>query len=256
MFARSDLHVHTVLSGHSAGDLTVENVVRKCLQLRLKALGFAEHVTNAKELERPSLIEACLPADPPEGLDIYVGAEVDADPVRCDGSLVVPEKHLEGLDYVIGSIHHFPKSTLAWWKRSRDEDAQRVYEMWFEWTVRIVSNPSVDVLGHPAALLGHHKLVKDFGDERVLGDFGEIFRAARKNGVAIELNELVANKVGALADGYWRVIERAARSGVKISVGSDAHRLEDVGRLDWCRSVASMAGLTEESLFLPAKAKR
>ncbi len=255
MHIRYDLHVHTTLSGHSADDLTVENIVRRCSQLRLKALGFSEHVTNTKELEKPGLIAASLPDELPDGLTIYVGAEVDADPLKCDGSLVVPERSLEGLDYIVGSIHHFPKTNLAWWKSVRPEVAASIYDRWFEWTVKLVSNPSLDVLGHPAAILGYHKFVRNFEDEDILEDFDEIFRVARKNEVAIELNELVAKKIGVLADSYWQIIKRATRSGVKISIGSDAHRLEDVGRLEWCNSVASVAGLTEESLFLPTKIK-
>ncbi|MGQ9515484.1 MAG: hypothetical protein ACUVTL_10645 [Thermoproteota archaeon] len=67
---------------------------------------------------------------------------------------------------------------------------------------------------------------------------------------------LFLKKIGELADGYWQIIKRAVSRGVKISVGSDAHRLGDVGRLEWCNSVALMAGLKEESLFLPTKRVR
>ncbi|MGQ9515483.1 MAG: hypothetical protein ACUVTL_10640 [Thermoproteota archaeon] len=69
-----------------------------------------------------------------------------------------------------------------------------MYEKWFEWTVRLVSNPMIDVLGHPAALLGHHKLIKNFDDVEILEGFDEIFRVAKKNDVAIELNESVSKK--------------------------------------------------------------
>jgi histidinol-phosphatase (PHP family) len=253
MYIKSDLHVHTILSGHSSDDLTVDNIIRRCLQLRLKALGFAEHVTSEKDLERMSIIKECLLDESYGEMEIYVGAEVDANPLRCDGSLVVSEKKVEWFDYVIGSIHHFPRSTLAWWKKASPEVMKGLYEKWFDWTMRLVSNPTIDVLGHPGVLLGHHKIIKNFADEEILKDFDEIFRVAKKNDVAIELNELLAKKIGKLADSYWHIIKRAINKGVKISIGSDAHRLEDVGRLDWCNSVALMAGLKEESIFLPSK---
>ncbi|MGQ9515482.1 MAG: PHP domain-containing protein [Thermoproteota archaeon] len=113
MYIRSDLHIHTILSGHSADDLTVDNILRRCYQLRLKALGFAEHVTNTKDLEKVNIIKESLVDEYSGEMEIYLGVEVDADSNKCDGSLAVPEKKVEWLDYVIGSIHHFPRSTLA-----------------------------------------------------------------------------------------------------------------------------------------------
>ncbi len=75
----------------------------------------------------------------------------------------------------------------------------------------------------------------------------QIIEAARKKGVAIEINDTVRVP-------HADFILRARKAGLKFTFGSDA-RNHTVGRLDYCRQVAAQCGLSERDFFLP-KMKR
>ena len=45
-------------------------------------------------------------------------------------------------------------------------------------------------------------------------------------------------------------------AGAKVSIGSDGHRLSDIGRVDHAVHVAHALGLTTDDFFVPARREK
>ena len=75
-----------------------------------------------------------------------------------------------------------------------------------------------------------------------------LIEAARRRGVAIEINDLAHTP-------HAEFILMARQAGLKFTFGSDTcdHRSF---RLDYCKRIASLCGLTEDDLFLPERKPR
>ena len=73
----------------------------------------------------------------------------------------------------------------------------------------------------------------------------EVLEAMRSNGVTFEINEHVKRKL--LSPGqhetYHNLAALAVELGVKLSVGSDSHKLEQVGDFEWVSNIARQASV-------------
>ena len=131
-------------------------------------------------------------------------------------------------------------------------DKRGIYSSWFDLMEKVVANPLVDVLAHPGRLISQNGIIEEF-DKNVLKDFRSLFSGAREKGISIELND---NAVGGFATerlrkSYPDVIRLALEMGLKISLGSDAHRLDDIGRRDYIAGIIDTLGLLETDIYVP-----
>ncbi len=146
---------------------------------------------------------------------VFKSAEVD---ILDDGSLDLDEETLAELDIVLVSVHsRFNLSKTAMTRR----------------IVRALQHPRVHVLGHPTGrLLGKR--------EPYPLDMEEIVKAARDYGVLLEINaqpdRLDLNDLH---------VAMARQAGVRVVIGTDAHRIEELGcmrygvdqaRRGWCEA--------------------
>ncbi len=151
-----------------------------------------------------------------EGVDfrVFSGSEVD---ILSDGSMDFPDEILERLDVVVASVHQGFRMTEA-------EATARV--------VRAVSNPHVDVLGHPTGRLLLRREGYPLDHEAVLD-------ACAEHGVAVELN---ANPWRLDVD--WRWVRAATERGVLVSINPDAHSTDGLDDTRWGVASAQKGGLT------------
>ena len=149
------------------------------------------------------------------GLPVKLGLEVDWVPERADELAQVLEPY--PWDYLIGSVHWIGGLAVdqkpGLWAGSSVEDVWGLYAREFEAAAR---SGHFDVLAHP-------DLVKIFGD-RVDWDWQPVIDAL--DGVALEVSTAGLHKpVGELYP------EASLLRGAKrITLASDAHAAEDVGR--------------------------
>lgn len=246
---RADTHTHTLYCGHADQRMTVAASVAAAEAAGLEVLAVTEHLYEPAHLERIERIRADLELLTP-ACRVYLGAEVDADPVSEDGGLMAP---VDGLAYVIAATHKYPGGE-HWWNQPPPLDAGEkaaVVERWFAWAARIVANPAVDTLAHPGVLMARGALVPDF--DLVLPRFRELFAIAAEHGTLIELNELAALKMSPAHRATYPLLMRAAvDAGCRIVFASDAHRPEAVGRFEWTVDVARAAALPVGSVVVPA----
>ena len=164
---QGDLHSHT---DWSDGRATMLEMARGAKALGYRYLGITDHsprikVVNGLDAERllAQSREREKVEQEVEGLALLQGIEVD---ILEDGALDLPDVVLELLDIVIASPH----------VKLRQEPTAMTERM-----LRAVSNPNVDVIGHPTGR-------RPGSREGATYDFERVFREAAAHGVALEID--------------------------------------------------------------------
>lgn len=193
---RGDLHVH---SSWSDGSMDIRSLARAGEELGYSYLACTDHSSSLGVAR--GLDEAALKRQAHEiemvnrdtSCHILHGIEVD---ILADGSPGLPASALRDLDIVIGSVH-------SAFSQESDVMTRRI--------ISAVSHEDIDIIGHPTGrLLGQR--------ESYAVDMQRVIAAAAATGTALECN---ASPFRMDLDDLH--IREAIQSGVKISIGTDAH---------------------------------
>ncbi len=209
---RGDLHVHTDWSdGHDS----LERMVQAAIARGYEYIVISDHspsLTVAKGLAVERLREQRRRIDELNEryapFRILQGAEVNIHP---NGSLDYPDDVLAELDVVIASVHSafdLPEARMT------------------ERVIRALSNPHVDLLGHPTGRLLNTRLPYEI-------DLDAVLDAAAEFGVAIEVNGQ-PDRLD-LPD-IW--VQRAIQRGILIACTSDAHSTRQLDNMRWSVATA------------------
>lgn len=248
-----DYHIHTVYSGHSAPDLTVRDIVEQADRLGLSSIAITEHafyglMAEANMEQIRGEVSVLRPA-----VEVFVGIEMDPD-YDHKGRLVFEEFNKGDLSPVLVSTHAYPGLKKGWHEKLNltAEEKRKIYMEWFSLMEHLVENPLVDVLAHPGRLITQNGIIVEFNGE-VLKDFDRLFTAAKEKGVAIELNESLLGRFATerLAKSYLDVIRLGLAKGLKISIGSDAHNIDNIAQYPNIRRVQTEIGLLPEHIYYP-----
>jgi DNA polymerase (family 10) len=136
--------------------------------------------------------------------------------VRADGSLDYPDEILAQLDVVVASVH-----------TSRNQPAEQLTAR----TLAAIENPNVDVVAHPSGRIVNSR------DPMPL-DWPRVFAAAARTGTMLEMN---GSPRLDLDDALGHA---AVEAGVRMTLASDAHRIEELPQLDYAVSMARRAWIT------------
>lgn len=195
---QGDLHSHT---NWSDGRASMEEMVRGAIEFGHRYLVISDHsrslgVANGLSIERlreqRKAIDM-LQQDVGESILLLQGAEVE---ILADGTLDYPDEVLAELDLVVASLH-----------TSLYQPRQQVTER----LLGAVTNPHVDVIGHPSGRLIGRRDPADL-------DFDAIFEAAATAGIALEIN--ASPERLDLLDAHAR---RAHEFGCMLAINTDAH---------------------------------
>jgi DNA polymerase (family 10) len=224
------LHVHT---NQSDGANTLEEMVNAAIDKGFEFVGISDHTKAAfyangldeERVAKQADAIAALRAKVGKKITIFHGVEADILP---DGTVDLDLKTLEKLDFVIASLH-------SQFNLDKDKQTKRV--------VAALAHPCVKVFGHPSArqLLGR---------EGAQFDWEAVFDAAKKHGVAIEVNGQPAR-----LDADWVHVRRARTKGLKLIVSPDAHGTEELVYADYATTEARRGWATKDDVVntLPAK---
>ena len=212
---RGDLQTHTT---DSDGRDTLDAMADAAATLGYEYLAVTDHTPAVRvaggldragfrrQWKRIDRLNARLAADGMR-LTVLKGAEVD---ILADGTLDLDDGTLAALDVVLVSLH----SKLA---LPAAEQTRRV--------LRALRHPSVDVLAHPTARLLAHD---GRGRAGASLDMDQVYRAAADHGVMLEVDaqpdRLDLDDVACRA---------AIGHGVRLSIGSDAHAMAELGHMRW-----------------------
>ena len=124
-------------------------------------------------------------------------------------------------DYIIGSVHWidnwtFNQRKYQWLGR----DTNEIYKRYFEMQNTLVESGVFDIIAHPD-LITCHSLYPTYNLEDT---YKLLCKNIKANNVMLEMN---TSKSLGVNEQFFNI---AKEVGVNFSTGSDAHRVEDVGR--------------------------
>jgi DNA polymerase (family 10) len=200
---KADLHIHTSASDGAA---SFEEVVEACRSRGYTHIAIADHSVSASYaggLSEDALLRHCDRVDrfnsKSRGFKVLKSCEID---IKMDGGMDYPDKVLERLDLVIGSIHQGFKK----------EATKRM--------CAALAHPLVHLIAHPTGgIIGRRE-----GYEI---DLEQVIDCAAKYRKILEINAFYGRLD--LNDVWAR---RAMQAGVRLAINTDAHALGD---LDWMR---------------------
>ena len=204
---RGDLHSH---STYSDGKSTIDEMVEHAAELGYEYIALTDHSPSQRiarglaldrleqKIEEIRSLRKRRRDRPPR---ILIGAEVD---ILADGKLDYPDEILARLDIVVASIHSL-------FRHNKDETTGRLLDA--------LANPHVDILGHPTS-----RLIDD--REPLELDFEPVLAAARKTGVALEINGSMYR-----LDLNDTMAKAAQEAGVLLAIGSDAHSIAQLDQI-------------------------
>lgn len=134
---------------------------------------------------------------------VLKGTECD---VLKDGSMDLPDKILEKLDVVGGSIH-------SYFRLSRSEQTNRIR--------RAMQNPHVDIIMHPTGRVINRRAAYEI-------DIDQVIREAKWTKTVLEVDAYPDRSD--LKDEH---IRKCVEAGVKLSISSDAHTSSHFGFLEY-----------------------
>jgi len=192
-----DLHTHT---DWSDGTMGLEEWIASAHEFGHEYLAIADHATGpgvvgGVGLSDDDLFDQIEAIREVSGTEIEVFAGVEAN-VDAEGGISIGEEIAEELDLVVASPH----SALG---MSGDEATDRL--------VAAVSNPVVDILGHPSGRLLTRREGMEF-------DVRAVAEAAAEHGTALEINAN-PNRL----DLWGRAVQLAIEAGATVVIDTDAH---------------------------------
>jgi histidinol-phosphatase (PHP family) len=224
-----------MLCNHAEGGM--ESYVKKALSAGLKEICFLDHLTLGEPGNRLSM----TPDEVPfyfqavsqikyryrEAISVKAGLEIDYNPEHISLFNAIAESF--SFD-VIGASLHFPAgvdvvSRKAGWSNGYNE-TDLVYGLYLEHLDKMIDNDYFDVVCHL-------DLVKKFG-RRPSGNFEKdldyIVAKIAKKKIAVEVNTSGYDYPAKEAFPSLYILKKCRKAGVGITIGSDAHAPESIGR--------------------------
>jgi putative hydrolase len=218
---KTDLHVHTVASGHAFS--TIREICAQASDAGLQMIGMTDHgpalPTGAHIFHFANLV--VLPRVL-SGVKVLRSAECNI--LDVEGALDIPERVLDVLDVVHAGIHPM----TGYQGGSVEENTRAV--------VAAITGGAVDVIVHP-------------GNPLFPLDYETVVEAAVANSVLLEINNSSLTVVRKGSRDNCRIIARIAiAKGARLCVSSDAHDASLVGRFDHALELLDAMGIDEETI--------
>lgn len=258
-----DYHMHTPLCKHATGE--PEKYVVRAIERGIGEIGFSDHspmpewydpMSRMSRDEFPRYVEMVRDVQRRFAgrMEIRLGVEADYHPGTED--YVREFLASEPFDYAIGSVHYLgdwpfdhPEAVEGFLQR----DIDSIYQEYYGLVVRMAESGLYDIAGHL-------DLPKKFG-HRARADMMPAVREAlfaiRDAGMCFELNTSGLRKPVREMYPSAEIVRLAAKLGVPVTLGSDAHEPRHVGE-DFDRAVALLreAGYREVMRFVGRKRTR
>lgn len=166
---------------------------------------YKELIENVSQREYPIKVSF--------GLEVcYFEQHIDEIARLCDD---------EHFDYILGSVHWIDNWTFNQRKYQwLGKNFNKIYQRYFEMENSLVKSGIFDIIAHPD-LITCHSLYPSYDLNET---YMELCENIKTNSVLLEMN--TSKGLGINSD-FFKI---AKETGVSFSTGSDAHRVEDVGK--------------------------
>jgi len=227
---RIDLHNHTTRCNHADG--SIEQYIERAIEIGIDIYGFSEHAPmDFDQKYRLSFDDMTLYESEiidlknryEEKIKILLGYEVDYIPNHIDDRVLSSD-----VDYLIGSVHFidrwgFDNPEFIGEYKSRDIDT-----IWIEYFSAVENMAKSGLFD----IVGHFDLIKVFKylpktDIRLLAI--NALKAIKKSNMTLEINSAGLRKpIGEIYPSKY-LLEEAYSLDIPITLGSDAHSVNQVG---------------------------
>jgi putative hydrolase len=234
-----DYHTHTLYS-HGKG--SIEDNIRSAIDKGLKGIAITDHgpahffIGVKKNRLREIKEEILRLREKYPQFKILFG--IEANIISIDGQIDVPENILKEMDIVLAGIH--PIVRTATWRDAYYIAFLNKLRGWFHFRldelreintralIKAMERYPIDIISHP----GHSVDI----------DTKELAKAAAYKGVALEIN---CNHKNMDPD----FIKIALEEGATFSLGSDAHKPEEIGNFDHGLELIEKCGIPPKRII-------
>ena len=231
---RVDLHNHTILCNHATG--TVDEYIQRAIELGIDEYGFSDHAPmnfdpkyrmdiSQKNMYENWVIDAKEKYK--DKIKILLGYEVD----YLEG-YILDEIIKSKVDYLIGSVH-FLKNKDDMWGFDNPEfigiyKSKDIDTIWIEYFEAIKAMAKTGLFD----IVGHFDLIKVFKflpkkDIKLIAK--DALEEIKKSNMVLEINTAGLRKPINETYPSKQLLELAFDMDIKITFGSDAHNVEQVG---------------------------
>lgn len=235
-----DTHLHSRISCDS--EMGLQAACRQALKLGLKALVFTEHADFDPADQgygyyddrkyNDDLSEARVAMG--RSLKIYKGIEITYQPQFRQKILDFIHQHQ--FDFTIGSVHKVGKDDVSWpelakkyYNRMEEEQA---YGEYFKEVENMIDSRLFDCLGHMDLCKRYGHL--HFGPlayRKYEKSYKKLLKRVIQSDMLLEINTSgLRQQVKETFPPYPAVLEYLKMGGTKLTLGSDAHRVQDIAQ--------------------------
>lgn len=223
-----DFHVHSHYSLDGQG--TPSSIVEAAEARDLAAIAITDHgpelsvgISPDKIIPRLQDIEI---ARKDARIPVFIGMEANI--VGPDGEIDLDGRLIEKLDLVLIGMHNLGSPVI---------DLEELAREYLTTVVNVMERKQVDILAHPFQLQRY--LLPYLPQDEI----NEFVKLAAEKEVAVELNSKYR-----VPDADF--LRACLRDGVKLSLGTDAHTVAEVGRVDWPMAMLRRIGAKREDMIL------
>ncbi len=230
-----DYHIHTQLCNHAVG--TMDEYVQRAIGSGFKEICFLDHLT-IQETEKnlsmslrqvPFYFQAVqrLKKKYYGIISVKTGLEIDFNPEFTATFKDISETY--NFDVIATSLH-FPKginivSRKSDWKKGK-HDTNALYGLYYDELKKMLDYDYFDIVCH-------FDLVKKFGMKPSISfekKIDEILAEIKRKDLTVEINTSGYDHPADKAYPSFDIIKKCYTLGIDITLGSDAHTPEDIGR--------------------------
>lgn len=205
-----DYHMHT---DYTDGRHSAEEMHGAAIACGMQAILFSEHARKSSG-DWFAEFAARIRNLPQEQCRAFVGTECKVD--GFGGEIDTAPEVADHCDLIMVSVHRFPDNEGGL-REFKDVPADEALDIEYRLSLAVLENPQVDILGHAfgMSLLRYRN---DPGEER----WRAVIEKAARHHVAIDIS-------GRYHPNLWQLIEWCRDAGAKVTLGSDAHHINEVG---------------------------
>lgn len=219
----SDLHTHTIVSGHAYNTL-FENI-DYCIEKGIEILGTSDHASAMPGAPHPWYF-ANLRVLPRviKGVIVLKGCEGNI--LDVDGNIDLSPHESRSLDYMIASFH---EPVFA--PKTREENTKAIINA-------IDKNPIVEIIGH-------------LGNPSYDIDYEAIVKKAKEKDIMIEINNssIAGSSRTGSEKNCTKIAQLCKEYGTKIILNSDAHICYAIGDFSGSLRVIKSIDFSEELIM-------
>ncbi len=240
-FPLYDLHLHR------SSKQSMQDIVDKAGKNGFKCIGVVQNV-SPWGIQTDEDLQRYL--DEVKDYPCYIGLQ----PAAPGWSKNLSKDLIAKVDYILMDPQYMPNGNKygdqmeVWDHNCYVDDPEDFMERNMNWYLKILNNRDepLDIFGWTLFL--PLSIQREYYNLWTWERMEQIIEAARKNNVALEINDLAHTP-------HAEFILMAKKAGVKFTFGSDTRDHRSF-RLDYCKEVATLCNLTEDDFFIPKRKSR